>query len=55
MNNEIKSWTRLDSQVLGDYRIFRLKRDTSRSPRTGQEHDFFVLETGDWVNMAQKR
>jgi ADP-ribose pyrophosphatase len=47
----IEDWSRLDSQVLGDYRIFRLREDTSRSPRTGREHNFFVLETGDWTNV----
>lgn len=47
----IEDWSKLDSQVLGDYRIFRLREDTSRSPRTGREHNFFVLETGDWINV----
>ncbi len=47
----IEEWSKLDSQVLGDYRVFRLRQDTSRSPRTGREHHFFVLETGDWINV----
>lgn len=52
MDKKIHPWSRLDSQVLADYRIFQLRRDTSRSPRTGLEHDFFVLDTGDWVNVV---
>lgn len=52
MNDKIQPWSRIDSLVLADYRIFRLRRDRSRSPRTGLEHEFFVLDTGDWVNVV---
>lgn len=47
----IKAWDKTDSQYLGDFRIFRIRQDTSRSPRTGQLHRFFVLESPDWVNV----
>ncbi|MDX1615096.1 MAG: NUDIX hydrolase [Candidatus Promineifilaceae bacterium] len=47
----IEAWSKIRSQLLGDYRIFQLRRDTSRSPRTGKAHDFFVLDTGDWINI----
>jgi len=47
----IEPWEKLDSQYLGDFRIFRLRQDSSRSPRTGAAHRFFVLETPDWVNV----
>lgn len=45
-------WQRLDSETVTKNRIFDVRKDTSRSPRTGQKHDFFVLETGDWVNIV---
>ena len=45
-------WQRLDSEKLTQNRIFGVRKNTSRSPRTGQRHDFFVLETGDWVNIV---
>jgi 8-oxo-dGTP pyrophosphatase MutT (NUDIX family) len=32
--------------------VFSLRRDRSQSPRTGDEHDFFVLDAGDWVNIV---
>ncbi len=48
----IERWRQIASKVLGDYRIFQLRQDTSVSPRTGKEHRFFVLETGDWVNIV---
>lgn len=47
----IENWQKLDSQVLADFRVFRLRQDTSRSPRTGQSHNFFVLDTADWINV----
>ncbi|HNS39718.1 MAG: NUDIX hydrolase [Anaerolineae bacterium] len=47
----VKKWERLNSEYLGDFRIFRARADSSRSPRTGNVHRFFVLETPDWVNI----
>lgn len=41
----------VSSEVLADYRVFRVRRDFKRSPRTGQPHDFFVLECPGWVNV----
>lgn len=32
-------------------RIFKLRTDRARSPRTGEEHNFFVLESPPWVNV----
>ena len=47
----IKKWTKLASKQLADYRIFTVRQDTSQSPRTGQQHNFFVLDTTDWINI----
>lgn len=47
----LKPWELLSSEIKADYRIFRLRVDRSRSPRTGEAHDFFVLESSDWVNV----
>lgn len=47
----IQPWPKLRSRPVGDFRIFKLRSDIRRSPRTGQEHDFYVLETVDWVNV----
>jgi len=32
--------------------IFKLRRDRLRAPRNGSEHDFYVLEAADWVNVV---
>ena len=47
----VEDWEKLSSEELADFRIFKLRRDTRRSPRTGTEHNFFVLQTPDWVNI----
>lgn len=47
----VERWEKLDSKTLADYHIFSVRQDTRRSPRTGQVHDFFVLDSSDWVNV----
>jgi ADP-ribose diphosphatase len=51
-DGRIKPWQRVGSETVYRCRIFSLRRDRSRSPRTGDEHEFFVLEPGDWVNIV---
>jgi 8-oxo-dGTP pyrophosphatase MutT (NUDIX family) len=45
------SWRRQSSEIIADCRVFRVRRDVSVSPHKGSEHDFFVLESGDWINI----
>src|SRR5216684_3432548 len=47
----IRPWKNTRSEPLGDFRVFRLRRDWKISPRTNQELDFFVLECVNWVNV----
>ncbi len=47
----LEPWELLSSEIKADYRIFRLRVDRSRSPRTRESHDFYVLESSDWVNV----
>jgi 8-oxo-dGTP pyrophosphatase MutT (NUDIX family) len=51
VSKTLKAWQRLSSQTVYSCRIFSLREDHKRSPRTGQGHDFYVLEAGDWVNI----
>jgi ADP-ribose pyrophosphatase len=46
-----KKWEVISSKIEGDYRIFNLRIDRSVSPRTKRSHDFYVLESADWVNV----
>jgi len=48
----IQPWTRLDSVSLGDFKVFRLRKDLKRSPRTGRTHEFYVMDSVDWVNVV---
>ena len=48
----IRPWQRLGSETIYTCRIFSLRKDRNRSPRDGQEHDFFVLDSPDWVNIV---
>ena len=43
---------RKESRDRGDFRVFKVRQDTCESPRTGRDHDFFVLETSDWATIV---
>jgi 8-oxo-dGTP pyrophosphatase MutT (NUDIX family) len=47
----IQPWRKLSSKKVGDFRIFTIRSDLKVSPRTGKEHDFFVLDCVNWVNV----
>lgn len=47
----IKPWPCIRSQPGQSTRVFSIRIDTTLSPRTGTEHDFFIIESGDWVNV----
>ena len=48
----LKPWEKISTKQLGDYRIFQLRSDRAVSPRTGQAHDFLVLDSVNWVNVV---
>ncbi|MGA2280159.1 MAG: NUDIX hydrolase [Verrucomicrobiota bacterium] len=45
-------WKKVRSTPIGDFRIFKLRSDVKISPRTGKEHDFYVLDSVNWVNVV---
>lgn len=47
----IHPWKKIGSKPVGDYRIFTIRSDRRVSPRTAQEHDFYVIDCVDWVNV----
>jgi 8-oxo-dGTP pyrophosphatase MutT (NUDIX family) len=54
MNHKSKMpepWKTVRSTFIGDFRVFKLRSDVKISPRTGKEHDFFVLDSVNWVNV----
>ena len=46
-----RPWKKISSKPLGDYRVFKVRSDVYVSPRTQKEHDFFVIESVNWVNV----
>ena len=46
-----RHWTRLGRERIQSCRVFDVHKTRVRSPRTGQEHDFYGLECADWVNV----
>ena len=47
----VRPWKKVRSTPVGDFRIFKLRSDVKLSPRTGREHDFYVLDSVNWVNV----
>jgi ADP-ribose pyrophosphatase len=47
----IQRWEKLGSRAIGDFRIFQLRADRVVSPRTKVEHEMYVIQTVDWVNV----
>jgi ADP-ribose pyrophosphatase len=47
----VKPWQRIASTEGPSFRVFSIRTDRSVSPRTGKEHDFYIIESQDWVNV----
>jgi 8-oxo-dGTP pyrophosphatase MutT (NUDIX family) len=47
----IKPWKRIRSKPAQSFRVFSVRTDTTVSPRTGAEHDFYIIESRDWINV----
>lgn len=45
-------WEIERSEHIQDCRIFKVRRDHARSPMSGKEGDFFVLDAPDWVSVV---
>ena len=48
---DVKPWPVVSSRIVGRHRIFRIREDRLRSPRTGRTSPMVVLEGSDWVNV----
>src|SRR5687768_1918262 len=49
--SDIRPWKQISSKPVGNFRIFSIRSDLKISPRTGLEHDFYVIDTVNWVNV----
>lgn len=48
----LRRWETLGASSVYDCRVFSVTEHRRRSPRTGELHDFYVLESSDWVNIV---
>jgi 8-oxo-dGTP pyrophosphatase MutT (NUDIX family) len=46
------SWQVVRTEVVADCRVFKVRRDVSHDRRDSREHDFFVIEAPDWINVV---
>lgn len=46
------SWNEIGAASVYDCRLFSVIERRSRSPRTGELHDFYVIRAPDWVNIV---
>ena len=46
-----RPWHVLTERLVHELRVFRVRFDRLRSPRTGHDYDFVVLDGPDWVNV----
>ena len=47
----VKPWTKIDSTHGPDMGLFSIKTNCCRSPRTGRDHNFYVIDFPDWVQI----
>lgn len=47
----LQDWELISTHKDNSYRIFQLRIDKAKSPRTCRIHEFYILESTDWVNV----
>lgn len=52
LGTETPAWRHVRSEIVADCRVFQIRRDISANPRDNSEHDFYVIEAPDWINIV---
>ena len=47
-----KPWEKLGDEILTQHLVFDVRCSRQRSPRTGVEVPFFLIDTANWVNIV---
>jgi 8-oxo-dGTP pyrophosphatase MutT (NUDIX family) len=47
-----RRWTVLETKFLQDCAVFSVSRTLAKSPRTGESHPFYRIDSVDWVNIV---
>ncbi len=48
----IQPWRQISSRARESYKVFSVREERRLSPRTGREHDFFIIDAANWVNVV---
>ena len=46
-----KKWETISEEPAGDFRIFTMRELVAKSPRTGKNHKFILIDGSDWINI----
>ena len=46
-----KNWETVSEKSAGNFRIFTMRELVAKSPRTGKNHKFILLDGSDWINI----
>jgi len=44
-------WETISEEPAGEFRIFTMRELVAKSPRTGKNHKFVLLDGSDWINI----
>jgi ADP-ribose pyrophosphatase len=47
----MKKWETIGSEAKGNFRVFSVRKVKNRSPASGKEGEFYVIDAGNWVNV----
>ena len=47
----LRSWPLIATRDLGSYRVFNLRANQSQDPRSGKIHEFYAIDSVDWVQV----
>ena len=47
-----RHWQVIETERLQDCAVFTVSRSLARSPRTGEIHPFFRIDSAEWVNVV---
>lgn len=48
----MQPWETIEDVEENDFRVFSVRRRRARSRQSGREHDFYVIDAPDWVNVV---
>lgn len=47
----VQPWKKVGTKKLADFRVYSVRGDMKVSPRTGESHEFYIIEAVNWVNI----